>query len=309
MHTIYVDPAKNEEFLRNELYDGQLLVYSARKAMQAVIDHAAGMLNEAFAPFDPLYAQFEMPVEEWVAIFAALKPRFIHHPETMRLLVDVIKELGWDLDQWYVDVPRLRGVTSHGYLTTGVGYAHHPHRDNWWSAPMQQINFWLPIYDYESSSGMEFYPDYWGVEVPNSSNEFDYYDWNAHGRADAAKMIKADTRKQPKATIPLDLKNKLRLVVPVGGAQVFAACHLHGAVGNDTGKARFSLDWRVVHIADLESGKAPANLDCNGLGTSLRDFRRASDLAPMPDEIVAKYDIGYGSDVDRLDKVLVFQPD
>jgi hypothetical protein len=217
MHTIYVDPVKNEEFLRNELYDGQLVVYSARKAMQAVIDHAAGMLNEAFTPFDPLYAQFEMPVEEWVAIFAALKPRFIHHPETMRLLVGVIKELGWDLDQWYVDVPRLRGVTSHGYLTTGVGYAHHPHRDNWWSAPMQQINFWLPIYEYEGSSGMEFYPDYWGVEVPNSSNEFDYYDWNAHGRADAAKMIKSDTRKQPKATISLDLKNKLRLVVPVGG--------------------------------------------------------------------------------------------
>lgn len=309
MHTIHVDPAKNDGWLRDELYEGQLVVYSARKSIQAVIDHAVGMLNEAFAPFDPLYAQYEMPVEKWVSIFAPLKPKFMHHPDTIRLLVGILEELGWDLEQWYVDVPRFRGVTSDGYLTTGVGYAHHPHRDNWWSAPMQQINFWMPLYEYESTSGMEFYPDYWGVEVPNSSNEFDYYDWNAHGRADAAKMIKKDTRKQPKATVPLDLKNKLRLVVPVGGAQVFAACHLHGAVGNDTGKARFSLDWRVVNKADLESGRAPANLDCNGLGTSLRDFRRARDLAPMPEEIVARYDIGYGSEADRANKVLVFQPD
>lgn len=309
MHTIHIDPTKNDSWIRDELYDGQLVVYSARRSIKAVMDHAEKMLNEAFAPHDPLYAQFEMPVEEWVAIFAALKPRFIHHPETMRLLVSVLEELGWDLDQWYVDVPRFRGVTSHGYLTTGVGYAHHPHRDNWWSAPMQQINFWMPIYEYESTSGMEFYPDYWDAEVTNSSNEFDYYDWNAHGRADAAKMIKKDTRKQPKATIDLDLKNKLRLVVPVGGAQVFAACHLHGAVGNDTGRARFSLDWRVVNYADLESGNAPKNYDCNGLGTSLRDFRRARDLAPIPEEIIARYDNGYGADADKTDKVLVFQPD
>ena len=308
MHTIHVDPARNDAWLRDELYDGQLVVYSAQKAIQAIIDHGVAMLNEAFAPLDPLSAQYEMPVDEWVAIFAPLKPRFIHHPETVRLLVGVLDALSWDLDQWYVDVPRLRGVTSHGYLTTGVGYAHHPHRDNWWSAPMQQINFWMPFYEYESTSGMEFYPNYWDVEVPNTSNEFDYYDWNAHGREDAAKMITEDTRKQPKATIPLDLRNKLRLVVPVGGAQVFAACHLHGAVGNDTGKARFSLDWRVVHVADLASGRAPANLDCNGRGTSLRDFRLARDLSPMPEELVARYDIGYASDVDRIDKVLVYKP-
>ena len=192
MHTIHVDPRRDDTWTKNELYDGQLVVYSARDAITRVVDHAVGMLNEAFAPHDPLHAQYEMPVEEWVAIFAPLKPRFIHHPDTIQLLVGVIDSLGWDLDQWYVDVPRLRGVTSDGYLTTGVGYAHHPHRDNWWSAPMQQINFWMPLYEYESTSGMEFYPDYWGREVPNTSNEFDYYDWNAHGRADAAKMIKAD---------------------------------------------------------------------------------------------------------------------
>lgn len=307
MTSIHVDPGRDETWVKEHLYGGDVVAYSARPAIAAVVAHAVRMLDEAFAPHAPLYAQYDMTVEEWVAIFAPLKPRFIHHPDTVRLLVQVLDSLGWNLDEWYVDVPRLRGVTSHGYLTTGVGYAHHPHRDNWWSAPMQQINFWMPLYEYESTSGMEFYPDYWDTEIPNSSDEFDYYDWNAHGRADAAKMIKADTRKQPTATVPLELANTLRLVVPVGGAQVFAACHLHGASGNDTGRARFSLDWRVVHVGDLESGHAPANLDCRGRGTSLRDFRRASDLAAMPDELVARYDVGY-SGATPEDRVLVYRP-
>jgi len=67
---------------------------------------------------------------------------------TVRLLG--ITEFGCDLcdlDDTYLDMPRLRVVSSHGYLTTGMGYAHPPHRDTWYSAPMAQINWWLPTYD------------------------------------------------------------------------------------------------------------------------------------------------------------------
>jgi hypothetical protein len=305
--TVYVDPTHDDAWSRDRLYDGQLVVYSARPSIAAIVDHARVMLEDAFAPLQPLSAQYEIPVERWVEIFAALKPRFMHDVTTLRLLSAVLADLGWNPDEWYVDVPRFRGVTSHGYLTTGVGYAHHPHRDTWWSAPMQQINLWMPIYDYEGSSGMEFYPEWWAREVPNSSDEFDYYDWNANGRAAAATMIGADTRKQPIATVPIELGEKLRLVVPVGGAQVFAACQYHGAVGNDTGVARFSLDWRVVNLADLRAGRAPVNRDTHSRGTSLRDFRRARDLEPMPADVVARYDHGYAGD-DHEGKVLVFKP-
>ncbi len=305
--TVSLDPTHDDAWIRDHLYDGQLIVYSARRPIEAVVDHARSMLCEAFAPLEPLTAQEHMPVERWVEIFASLKPRFMHDPTTIRLLSEVIDDLGWDMDQWYIDVPRFRGVTSHGYLTTGVGYAHHPHRDTWWSAPMQQINLWMPVYEYEGSSGMEYFPDWWDEPVPNSSNEFDYYDWNANGRAAAATMIRADTRKQPKAVGPIELGEKLRLVVPVGGAQVFAGCQFHGAVGNETGVARFSLDWRVVHLGDLRAGRGPANLDSNGKGTSLRDFRRARDLDEMPADVVNRYDTGYVDERAHDGKVLVFK--
>ena len=68
------------------------------------------------------------------------------------------------------------------------------------------------------------------------------------------------------------------------------------------------VDGTVVHVADLESGVAPYNFDCNGKGTSLRDFRRASDLAPMPEHLVARYDRGYGDNATHDNQVLVYQP-
>ncbi len=63
-----------------------------------------------------------MPVERYVEICAPLKPRFIHHPRTKELIRAVLTEMGCDLEETYQDVPRLRMVTSDGYLTSGVGY-------------------------------------------------------------------------------------------------------------------------------------------------------------------------------------------
>jgi hypothetical protein len=39
------------------------------------------------------------------------------------------------------DMPRLRSSTSDNYLTTGIAYEWHPHRDTWYSAPQCQINW------------------------------------------------------------------------------------------------------------------------------------------------------------------------
>src|SRR5690606_430501 len=136
---------------------------------------------------------------------APLKPRFIHHPRTRELLKQVLVEAGLDLEATYLDVPRLRMVTSHGYLTAGVGYAHHPHRDTWYAAPRQQRNWWRPLWEMDASSAVAFHPRHWDHPLRNSSEEFDYYEWNAVGRAQAAAHVKSDTRKQPRPLEAPDL--------------------------------------------------------------------------------------------------------
>ncbi len=81
-NSIYVDSKFDDEKRRQHLYDGQLFVYSPRPSSLAFTNLAAEMIKDAFGKEDPTTAQFDMPVEEFVRIFAPLKPAFIHHPET-----------------------------------------------------------------------------------------------------------------------------------------------------------------------------------------------------------------------------------
>jgi hypothetical protein len=261
------------------------------------------MLREAFQPLDPVVAQFEMPVERFVEIFAPLKPKFIHHPRTKEIIRDILEDFNCAMDITFQDVPRLRAVTSDAYLTSGVGYAHHLHRDTWYSAPMQQINWWLPVFEIASESSMAFHPRYWSEPVKNGSAGFNYYEWNQTGRASASQHIKSDTRKQPKAEQPMELDPQLRIVPEPGGVFLFSAAQMHSTVPNTSGKTRFSVDFRTVNVRDIKDGKGAPNIDSACIGTSLRDFVRASDLSAMPDEFVAILEpepVGGG--------VLVFKP-
>jgi len=291
-NALYVDVQVPDEIRRRRLYEGQLFVYTPTPETCAVRDFAAEMIQEAFAPLDPVTAQFEIPVERFVEIFAPLKPKFIHHPKTKQLLREALIALGVDPEDTYLDVPRLRGVTSDAYLTAGVGYAHPMHRDTWWSAPFAQLNWWMPIYSFESESSMAFHPAYWPEPVENHSEEFNYYEWNTVGRAQAAIQIHKDTRKQPHPPDDIDADPQFRIVVPPGGLIVFSAAQMHSTVPNTSGRSRFSIDFRTVSMSDLRSGAAAPNMDSKPQGTSLRDFRRMSDAAPMPDDVVTKYDSG-----------------
>src|SRR5688572_3870826 len=105
---------------RRRIYEGDVFVFSPRPSMVALCEFARSLAVEAFAPLDPREAQRTLPVEQFVDIVAPLKPRFIHHPETKGLIRAVIEELGCDLTSTYMDVPRMRVVSSDGYLTAGV---------------------------------------------------------------------------------------------------------------------------------------------------------------------------------------------
>jgi hypothetical protein len=290
MNTVYVDSDVNDDIRRRRLYAGQLFVISPRPTTIALCQFAKSMIREAFGSVDPLEAQYNMPVEQYVAIVAPLKPKFIHHPETKKLLRELVADCGCDLNETYIDVPRLRMVTSHGYLTSGVGYAHHPHRDTWYSAPLAQLNWWLPIYEIESESSMAFHPAYWSKGVKNGSSEFNYYAWNSEGRKNAAQHIKTDTRKQPKPEQEMELDPQIRIIVPPGGVILFSAAQMHSTVPNTSCRSRYSIDFRTVNLADLRAGSAAANVDSHPVGTSLRDFVRGSDSAPIPEGVVQAYD-------------------
>lgn len=255
-------------------------------------EFAREMIQEAFGAVDPVTAQHHMPVERYAAILAELKPKFIHHPRSKECIQDILKELDCDLKETYFDVPRMRTATSDDYLTTGIAYAFHPHRDTWYSAPMCQLNWWLPIYEIESGNAMAFHPRYWDQPVRNGSSGYNYQEWVRTSRFNAAQHVKADTRKQPHAEEPIELDPQVRIVPPVGGIIVFSAAQMHSTVPNATGRTRFSIDFRTVHLDDVVALKGAPNVDSACTGTTMNDYLRGTDLSHISDEITAQYMTG-----------------
>jgi hypothetical protein len=290
MTTIIMDHAGSDEARRKLLFDGEILVFSPRPSVTALVDFARSLIREAFGDLDPENAQHVLPVEQFVAVLTALKPKFINHPTSKELVRGILAELGCDLERTYFDVPRMRTATADAYLTSGIAYAFHPHRDTWYSAPVNQINFWLPIYDLEPNNSMAFHPQYWANVIANESEEFDYYEYVRTARKDAAKHVKADTRKQPHATEPVAAAPDLRVITPVGGVMLFSAAHLHSTVPNTTNKTRFSIDFRTAHLDDVISRAGAKNVDSRCRGTALRDFLRGSDLQPFAENLVLPYE-------------------
>jgi len=289
MNAIFLDPDMDDAARRRALYEGQLIVYSPRPSSLALCDVARKMSKEAFGALDPRQAQHAMPVERYAAILADLKPKFIHDPVVKTLMQAMLRDFGCDPEQTYFDVPRLRTATDGGYLTSGIAYAFHPHRDTWYSAPVSQINWWLPVFEIEPNNAMAFHLLYWDQAIPNGSRDYNYAEWTRVSRATAARHITSDTRRQPKPEEPVELDPQVRLVCKPGGLVLFSAAHLHSTVPNTSGYTRFSIDFRTVHLGDVRERRGAHNLDSACTGTTMGDYLRLQDLAQVPDDVVQSY--------------------
>ena len=286
---VQIDQRVGDDERRESLYQGNIHVTSPTAVTEAYCAFTRDLVQEAFGDLDPEFAQDHMPVAQFAEILSSLKPRFIHHPRCKEFLREILAERGCDLECTYFDVPRLRTSTSGGYLTTGIAYAWHPHRDTWYSAPMHQLNFWMPVYDVTAGNAMAFHTEYFASVVPNSSHEYNYYEWNSKHRASAASNIGTETRPLPGPTGEVDISDPLVLLTPIGGLIEFSGQQLHSSIPNQSGRTRYSIDFRTVHIGDIVAGRSAPNVDANCTGSSIRDFIRASDFSPMPAEIVEHF--------------------
>lgn len=290
MNSIFLDPKASDEIRRQRLYEGQLFVYGPRPSSLALCNFAREMAEEAFKPLDPREAQHHLPVERFATILAELKPKFIHHPKSKQFIQALLSEVGCDLEKTYFDVPRLRTSTHAGYLTSGISYAFHPHRDTWYSAPLCQINWWLPIYEVQPENIMAFHPRYWTQPVKNGSQDYNYGEWNRTSRKIAAQQIGADTRKQPRPEEPMELDPQVRVVCPPGGILLFSAAQMHSTVPNTSGHTRLSIDFRTVHSDDVLAHRGAPNVDSDCTGTCMGDYLRGADFAHFADDVINMYD-------------------
>jgi hypothetical protein len=302
MSIVQFESRLSDDERRARLFAGDVFVYAPTPSTLALVEFAQELVRDAFGGLDPELAQYHMQVEDYAALLATLKPRFIHHPRCKELIRDLLIEHGADPEKTYFDVPRLRTSTSDDYLTSGIAYAFHPHRDTWYSAPFCQLNWWMPIFELAPDNGLAFHPKYFDSPVRNNSHTYNYYEWNATNRGSAAKHIRSDTRVQPKPQEEIELFPQTRLIAPPGGMMIFSAQQLHSSVPNTSGRTRFSLDFRTVHHDDVVGHVGAPNVDSECTGTTMRDYLRATDLGTLPEALCLEYD----EVPPRADALLVF---
>lgn len=300
---VQVDQPASSAAERAELYEGAVDITRPTATTMGFAMFARELIEGAFGALDPEFAQFDLSVDEYVRILAGLKPRFIHHPRSKQFLQELLVERGCDPETTYFDVPRLRTSTSDGYLTTGLAYSWHPHRDTWYSAPLAQLNYWLPVYAVSADNAMAFHPDYFDRTVANDSAVYNHYEWNANHRGAGTANGHGEARPLPGPTEPIDPSSSTVLVPPVGRMLQFSGHHLHSSIPNTSGRTRFSIDFRTVDIDDIRRGLGARNVDSRCTGSSIRDFVSVADLSPVPDDVVDLFNDGTETSGD-----LVYQP-
>lgn len=283
---IVVDPRSDATTLRDRIYGGDLIVFTRLGAVADLVDHVRAELAALFAPRDPEAAHGELDRVEMAAILADWKPAFIHSTTSAKLVCDVIQEAGFSPDETYFDLPRPRTAFPVGHLTSGIAYAFPWHRDTWYAAPRQQINWWLPVYSLEPDNAMGFDLAQFAREVPNTSGEFDYYQ-NNRDRVETTQRPSEERQSRPGA-FEHDALDEVVVLPPPGAVLLFSGAHLHRSIPNTSARARYSVDFRTVERSDVEAGVGAPAVDVRCSGTSLRDFRRISDGTPVDEATIRR---------------------
>jgi hypothetical protein len=284
--TVFVDPNVSGDELRQCLYDGNLLVLTRLRAVQDFVDHTRRELEQLFKPHDPEHAHEHYDPAEMARLLGPWKPHFIHSETSQKLVKEIIREAGFPPEQTHFDVPKPRTSFPVGHLTTGVAFAFPWHRDVWYSAPAQQINWWLPVFPVREDNSMAFDLRSFDRAVPNTSDGFDYYDNNA-GRLTTASQVTRERQARPGA---IDHKPDLELpVLPAPGAVLlFSGAQLHTSIPNTSGRARYSVDFRTVDATDLVARRGAPLVDVNCTGTAIRDFRNIVDGSSFDEQTVTR---------------------
>jgi hypothetical protein len=242
MTVIFLDSPMSDDDRRQKLFGGDLFVYSPTARSLELVAFAREMAEEAFAPHFPPDAQHKLERQEYVDVLAKLKPTFINHPRSKELVAGILADLRVDLAQSYLDVPRLRTMTSE-FLNAGLTLQFESHRDTWFSAPFSQINYWIPVYDIAETNAMAFHPRYFAGAVKNSSRDYNYGEWVAYGRAAAAAQVDMETRKQPEAEEEIESSRRPAASCSSPGPNGTRRCRTRPAGPGSPSTSGWSTGW------------------------------------------------------------------
>jgi hypothetical protein len=269
IRTLDAPPGSNLE-LRRRIYDGQIIILRGNAAALSMVALVRELVVSHFGE-DFRNAQFTMSREDFLAKLGEVRKLIAGDPYNAALLA-VLTDLGFTAPDLAYDQLRMRAVMHEGHTNPKAAPVYNAHRDCWYGNPQCQLNWWTPLHDVGVDETFVFFPQYFRVAVKNDSSDYDAWvarvGWQNTTGVQAVYPTVESQRIDPAQGIPFACR--------AGDLLIFSASHLHQTTQNESGKTRFSLDFRTVHTGDHAIGFGAPNVDNSSTGSALQDYARPS---------------------------------
>jgi hypothetical protein len=281
MVDVIITKEMTDDKRRTLVYNGAILVFRHVPAIVALCERVKSIVREAMQLDDPQLAHHRYDREQFAEIAGKIQLRYATDSQTLRLWTEGLRQAGVDPNTNCLEGLALRiqppGTSHLSEETIGLG----PHRDVWYGCPVQQHNWWGPIFPIDAQSCLAIYPRYWARAIENSSSAYSMEEFSrsrAEARANGLTIEQMEQRcRRPLPTEPLDERDAVKLLIEPGDLLCFSSAQLHFGIPNTSPLIRFSTEIRTVHLGDIERAVGASCTDSYGSGSSMMHFSRIAD--------------------------------
>lgn len=257
----------------HSLYRGEISHTGPTDASLRLVDDATALLADALGCAPGEVRDQRLPNPELFARIGKVRKALYLDPHYHQAVRDVIAARGVDPAGVAFDPLRLRVVLDRGHENPLAAPVYHPHRDTWYGHPNALVAWWIPMDDLAAHETFVFYPERFAAPVGNDSEIFNYDDWVRDGWELKIGWQKLGAPAQyPRAALDADGGRAEGFACRRGDNLVFSGAHFHATLPQATGRTRFSLDFRIVDLADHAAGLGAPNVDNRSRGSALRDY-------------------------------------
>jgi hypothetical protein len=265
--------------LRRALYGGHVFLLPPTDASRALVDLARARLHAELGD-DPRGAHARFDEVELFERIGRVRRAIYTEPAAHTLLRATAASVGFDACETAFDPARLRAILHGAGDNPRAAPVYYPHRDTWYGHPQSVVTLWTALDELTEDETFVFYPDRFASPVANDSEVFDYDAWVARGWS--LKIGWQDRDASLRARYP-SVVGVEEYGLPAGfdcqagEVLLFSGAHFHRTLPQSRGRSRFSLDARLVHLADHALGLGAPNADARSRGSALRDYVRPVD--------------------------------
>ena len=286
----------DEAAARAALYAGRIFRTAATAASAALVEAASALLRDELGEADVRARAGTLAPNALFAAIGRIRRVMFAEASWRDAVRQVIGARGFDPDAHAFEPPRLRVVLHRGHDLPAAAPVYLAHRDTWYAHPQALLTWWLPLDDLAARETFVFYPALFAAAVANDSERFCHAAWTARGPGLRLGWQEQTAAHYPGLTGEVGATAELGFACARGATVMFSGAHLHRTLRQATGRARFSLDFRTVHLADAAAGRGAPNVDNRSRGSALPLYvqpggtggRSARASTSAPDRLAAK---------------------